>query len=571
MDPIAFQVVQSRLSGIVQEMQENIFRTGYSTIIRESQDASCMLMDADGEVVGEHVVLPLHVACLPEVVRAIRRTFDDIAPGDAFITNHPYEGGVPHSMDMAVVTPFFYDGRLVAFCGSIAHKSDLGGVVPGSGYGSARELFQEGIQYPPVRFMRAGEVVRDAEAILRANSRTPDLVLGDIRGQVGVARLGERRLREMLDRYGLDVALAAFAQKQDVTEQRIRAELATWPDGVFEAEQFVDDDGVVMDKRVRYHVRVEKRGDRLSFDFSESNDQTQGPVNIRPPLVRGCIYYALIATVDPQLPNNGGVARVVETTFRKGSVLDPHFPAPCNTYMASTIAVCEIVLRVLSEFVPKRKMAGVGGVGGNSIGGKRPDGTPFVQYESIGSAFGGRAGVDGVSGIAVLLSNARTAPIEVLENEFPTRIRRFELIPDSGGPGEFRGGLAPRRLYEILTDDAQFTLRGNRQVWPAFGRDDGKPGRLGACVLNPERPNARALPSRFSGVKLTRGDRVLLEKAGGGGLGDPHKRPIEHVVADVLDGYVTRDAAITEYGVDPARLDAALAAWDAGNREAVQA
>jgi N-methylhydantoinase B len=530
-----------------------------------------MLMDADGEVVGEHVVLPLHVACLPEVVRAIRRTFDDIAPGDAFITNHPYEGGVPHSMDMAVVTPFFYDGRLVAFCGSIAHKSDLGGVVPGSGYGSARELFQEGIQYPPVRFMRAGEVVRDAEAILRANSRTPDLVLGDIRGQVGVARLGERRLREMLDRYGLDVALAAFAQKQDVTEQRIRAELATWPDGVFEAEQFVDDDGVVMDKRVRYHVRVEKRGDRLSFDFSESNDQTQGPVNIRPPLVRGCIYYALIATVDPQLPNNGGVARVVETTFRKGSVLDPHFPAPCNTYMASTIAVCEIVLRVLSEFVPKRKMAGVGGVGGNSIGGKRPDGTPFVQYESIGSAFGGRAGVDGVSGIAVLLSNARTAPIEVLENEFPTRIRRFELIPDSGGPGEFRGGLAPRRLYEILTDDAQFTLRGNRQVWPAFGRDDGKPGRLGACVLNPERPNARALPSRFSGVKLTRGDRVLLEKAGGGGLGDPHKRPIEHVVADVLDGYVTRDAAITEYGVDPARLDAALAAWDAGNREAVQA
>jgi N-methylhydantoinase B len=562
MDAIAFQVVQSRLSGIVQEMQENIFRTGYSTIIRESQDASCMLLDANGEVVGEHVVLPLHVACLPEVVRAIRRSFDDLAPGDAFVTNHPYEAGVAHSMDMAVVTPFFYDGRLVAFCGSIAHKSDLGGVVPGTGYGSARELFQEGIQYPPVRFMRGGEVVRDVEAILRANSRTPELVLGDIRGQVGVARLGERRLREMLDRYGADVALEAFAHKQNVTEERVRAALRTWSDGVSEAEQFVDDDGIVMDRRVRYHVRVEKRGERLTFDFSDSNDQTEGPVNIRPPLVRGCIYYALIATIDPQLPNNGGVARVVETKFRKGSVLDPYFPAPCNTYMASTIAVCEIVLRALSEFVPDRRMAGVGGVGGNSIGGKRADGSAFVQYESIGSAFGGRAGVDGVSGIAVLLSNARTAPIEVLENEFPTRIRRFELIPDSGGAGRFRGGLAPRRLYEILAADAQFTLRGNRQVWPAFGRDGGRPGRLGACILNPGTSEERPLPSRFSGAKMRHGDRMLLEKAGGGGLGDPRERPFEKVVDDVLDGYVTRDAAIAEYGVDPKRLDGAIAAWN---------
>jgi N-methylhydantoinase B len=552
-------------------MQENIFRTGYSTIIRESQDASCMLMDADGEVVGEHVVLPLHVACLPEVVRAIRRTFDDIAPGDAFITNHPYEGGVPHSMDMAVVTPFFSGGRLVAFCGSIAHKSDLGGVVPGTGYGSARELFQEGVQYPPVRFMRDFAVVRDVDAILRANSRTPELVLGDIRGQVGVARLGERRLAEMIERYGLDVAVEAFARKQDVTEQRIRAALTRWPDGVFEAEQFVDDDGVVLDRRVRYHVRVEKRGERLHFDFSQSNDQTQGPVNIRPPLVRGCIYYALIATVDPELPNNGGVARVVETTFRKGSVLDPYFPAPCNTYMASTIAVCEIVLKALSEFVPERRMAGVGGVGGNAIGGRRPDGTPFVQYESIGSAFGGRAGVDGVSGIAVLLSNARTAPIEVLESEFPTRIRRFELIPDSGGAGAFRGGLAPRRLYDILTDQAELTLRGNRQVWPAFGRDGGKPGRLGACVVNPGTPNERALPSRFSGVKLTRGDRVLLEKAGGGGLGDPRARPLAKVVDDVLDGYVTRDAAIADYGAEPAALDAALNAWEHNAVEMIRA
>jgi N-methylhydantoinase B len=568
MDPIAFQVVQSRLSGIVQEMQENIFRTGYSTIIRESQDASCMLLDASGDVVGEHVVLPLHVSCLPEVVRSIRRTFgEEIAEGDAFITNHPYESGVPHSMDMAVVTPMFYDGRLVAFCGSIAHKSDLGGVVPGTGYGSARELFQEGIQYPPIRYVARGEVVRDVEAVLRANSRTPELVLGDIRGQVGVARLGERRLREMLDRYGVEVALEAFARKQDLTEARIRAALAGWPDGTFEAESFVDDDGVVSDRRVRYHVRVEKTGERIFFDFSGSDDQTQGPVNIRPPLARGCVYYALIAMVDPALPNNGGVARVVETGFRPGSVLDPRFPAPCNTYMASTIAITEAVLQALSGFVPHRALAGVGGVGGNSIGGKHPDGTPFVQYESIGSAYGGRAGVDGVSGIAVLLSNARSTPIEVLESEFPTLVRRFELIRDSGGAGEFRGGLGPRRVYEILTDDAQLTLRGGRHVSPAFARDGGNPGGLGRCTVNPGTAEAKPLPSRFSGVKLRRGDTVALEKAGGGGLGDPHRRPFERIVDDVLDGYVSPEAALADYGVDPERLDAALAGWESREKQ----
>jgi N-methylhydantoinase B len=288
-DPVTYQVIASRLSGIVQEMQENIFRTGYSTIVRESQDASCMLLDAEGNVVGEHVVLPLHVAALPEVVRAVRRIFaDTIDPGDAFITNHPYEAGVTHSVDMAVVTPFFSGGRLVAFCGSIAHKSDLGGMVPGTGSGNAREIFQEGIQYPPVRYVHAGRVVRDVEAIVRANSRTPELVVGDIRGQIGVARLGERRLQETVERYGLDAVLATFAAKQEMTEARLRRALASWNDGVAEAESFVDNDGIVLDVPVRYHVRVEKRGDRILFDFSGSSDQTQGPINVRPALVRGC-------------------------------------------------------------------------------------------------------------------------------------------------------------------------------------------------------------------------------------------------------------------------------------------
>ncbi len=562
LDPVTFQVIQSRLSGIVQEMQDNIFRTGYSTIVRESQDASCMLLDADGEVVGEHVVLPLHVASLPEVVRAIRHVFgDDIHAGDAFLTNHPYLAGVPHSMDMAVVTPMFYEGRLLAFCGSIAHKSDLGGVVPGTGYASARELFQEGIQYPPIRYMSGGLVDGDLEAILRANSRTPDLILGDIRGQVGCARMGEMRLAETFARYGVDSVLKTFEHKQLVAERRIRAEIARWPDGVHEAESFVDNDGVVLDRRLRYHVRVEKTGDRILFDFTGSDDQALGPVNIRPPLARGCVYYALIAMIDPSLSNNKGVATVAETRFRPGSILDPVFPAACNTYMASTIAICEASLEALSGFVPARSTAGNGGVGGQTIAGRRSDGSTFVQYELIASAYGGHPRGDGMSATDVLLANTRTAPIEIVESEYPTRIRRFELIRDSAGAGEFRGGLAPRRAYEVLIDGAQLTLRGGRHASPPLGRNGGEPGRLGRCVLNGGTPDARALPSRFSGVSLRRGDTIDLEKPGGGGFGDPRRRTFERVLDDVLDGHVSRDAAIADYGVDAHRLDDALATW----------
>ena len=563
-DPVTFQVIVSRLSGIVQDMQLNIFRTGYSTIIRESQDASCMLMDATGEVVGEHVILPLHVGCLPEVCRSILRDFhDDIHPGDVFITNHPYVSGVPHSMDMAVVAPVFVEDRLIAFSGSIAHKSDLGGVIPGTAYAGARELFQEGIQYPPIRYISKGELQRDIEAILRANSRMPEHILGDIRGQVGVAHLGERRLGETVQRYGEHVVRGVFSQVHEATERRLRAELRMWPDGTHEAESFVDSDGITLGRKIRYHVRIEKIGDRISFDFTESDDQVVGPVNIRPALARSCVYYALVGFVDPTLPNNGGVARVVETKFRKGSVLDAHYPAAGNTYMASATAITEAVLQALGQFVPSRAQAGNGGVGGSMIAGTRPDQSPFVQYELIGSAYGGGSMGDGMSGIDVLLSNGRTAPIEVIESEFPTRVERFELIQDSGGAGRYRGGLGPRRVYRILTDDAQWTLRGGRHDIPAYGFEGGRSGRCGSAVVNPGTPKEQICSSRFSGVRLISNDLVRLEKAGGGGYGVPSDRPFDEVLEDVLNGYVSRVAAVEDYDVDPVRLDHAIREWNA--------
>ena len=275
-EAIELEVVKASLSGIVQEMQTSLFRTGFSTIVRESQDASCALMNARGEVVAQHVVLPLHIGAFPACAAAILAAFGaDMAPGDAFIINHPYEGGSPHAPDIAVITPAFIGPELFGFCGSIAHKSDIGGPVPGSCSGQAREIFNEGLHLPAVRYEHEYRRNRDIERLIAANSRTPELVLGDIRGQLGADRLGERRLNELIAKLGKEKTRACCNRLLELSERMLKAAIAPWSDGRFEAERFVDDDGIDLEIPVRIHVAVEKCGQKLSFDFSGSADQTR--------------------------------------------------------------------------------------------------------------------------------------------------------------------------------------------------------------------------------------------------------------------------------------------------------
>ncbi len=558
MDPITYQVLQSRMSGIMREMQENVYRTGYSTILRESEDVSSVILDRDGAVVC--AFQPLHVGSFPQFVEAIHRIYGDrIYPGDAFVSNHPYEAGIVHSADMAILVPLFSRGELVAFCGSNAHKSDLGGIVPGTTTGNSREIFHEGIQYPPVKYMERGEVVTPVELIIRANSRTPKLVIGDISGQIGTAHLGEKRLLELIDLYGHETFVEAMSEIQTKTEQRVRLAVRHWKDGVATGESFLDNDGVVLDRSVKIHVRVEKKGDRIVFDFSESGDQTTGPANIRPPVVKACCYYCMISLIDPNLLNNAGISRAIQTVFRSGSVLDPLYPAPTMTYMPTAQAVIEAIYQAMSSLVTDKKIAGSGGAGTITISGKRDDGSPYVMYEILGSAYGARDGKDGVSGVSVYVTNAKISPIEVLESEFPIRIRRFELISDSGGEGKYRGGLGFVRDYEILSSDAQLTIRGGKHSIPAAGVQDGLQGKAGACIVNPGGKNERSLPSRYTGLSLDRGDLVRVKKAGGGGYGDPSERPFERILDDVMDGYVSRECAVNVYKAKEKQLDEALA------------
>jgi N-methylhydantoinase B len=548
-DAVDLEVVKASLSGIVQEMQNSLFRTGFSTIVRESQDASCALMNAKGEVVAQHVVLPLHIGAFPACCAAVLKTFDDIAEGDAFLINHPYEGGSPHAPDMCVITPIFVAGKLFGFGGSIAHKSDIGGPVPGSCSGQARETFNEGLHLPAVRYQSRGVTSGDIERIIAANSRTPELVLGDIRGQVGSGRLGEQRLLELVGKYGKEKIEACYARLFELSEQRLRGAVAEWKDGRFEAERLVDDDGIDLNTPVRIHVVVEKNGDSIHFDFSGSADQTKGPANIRPPLAQAAAAYVLISLIDPHMYVCSGMINAFTITAREGSVINPRFPAPVNTYNPTVHAVVDAIFAALSHVVPARARADGSGSRSIVIGGRSTyTGKGYVQYEILAGGAGARAAKDGGSGITVNQSNAKIAPVEIIESEFPTRLTRFELIQDSGGAGQFRGGLGLRREYLNLAD-ARFSIRSMKHTIPPHGSHGGKTGRTGDIWINPDTDAAKRLPTRYADYPLKEGDIFRLDTPGGGGFGDPLARDPGKVLSDVAQGYVSLQAAERDYGV----------------------
>ena len=551
-------------------MQNSLFRTGYSTIIRESQDASCAILNLQGEVVAQHVVLPLHMGAFPACAAGVLKNYSaaEVHEGDAFITNHPYLGGSPHAPDMAVLTPIFYQREWVGFAANLAHKSDIGGPVPGSCWSQAREIYQEGLHLPPVKYVHAYQTSRDLEAVLSANSRTPELVVGDLRGQVGAARLGEKRFQEMMERYGKETILDSFEQLFALTEAKVRAEIASWPDGEGEGERFVDSDGIELDKPVRIHVRIEKHGNDLLFDLTGSADQTKGPANIRPTIVRAACCYLLTCLVDPALPINYGLAKCVDIKVREGSVVNPRFPAPVNTYNPTVHALVEALLEASSQITPHKKVGDGCSSRSIIIGGRsNKTGKGYVQYEIFGGGSGGRSGKDGVSGTNVNQSNAKIAPIEIIEAEFATRVRRFELIPDSGGPGKFRGGLGFVREYEVLDNDARFSLRSTKHSVAPKGIDGGSNGKPGLCTLNPGTDQARVIPSRYSDQVMHPGEVFSLDTPGGGGLGSPFEREPQRVLNDVRNGYVTQQRAREAYGVAIDAADGDFILNDAQTRE----
>lgn len=559
-DAIDMEIVNQTLAGIVREMQESLFATGYSVAIRETHDASCAITDPAGRVLAQHTVLPLHLGAFPACVEATLAAYNiaEMDPDDAFVINHPYLGGSPHASDMAVVAPIFVEGELFGFSGAMAHKTDIGGLVPGSNSGQAREILHEGLLLPAVRLHARDGFRGDIERIIKANSRTPELVAGDLRGQLGAVRLGARRVVALCDKLGADVVASAAERMLAWTEGQVRAAVRSWPDGTYEGEASLVNDAIRNGSPVTVRVRLEIDDDRLSADFSATDDQVEGPYNIRPHLVRAVCYYCLTCLVSPNLPSNAGIAASISTQFREGSVVSPRYPAPVNTYLPVALVAAEALFDAFGRAVPRARMA-ESSHGGSSVTGtlahRASDGTFQVQYEILAGAMGARADADGVSATSVHVRNASLTPIEIIESEHPVEVTRSELAIDSGGAGRFRGGLGLVRQYRFLSE-ARRTARGGRDLAPARGREGGRTGAGSKVTLQPGTSSERLLGAGEHSVDLAPGDEIRFEMGGGGGHGDPLTRRPALVLEDVREGYVSVDAARRDYGVVVSRGDA---------------
>ena len=559
-DVITQEVIRARLDGVVREMQAAVLRTGFSTIIRESHDFSAGITDVSGAVVGQYSPLPTHLGAYPDCARGLLDFYslDEMEDGDCYLASHPYHSGCPHPNDMVVVLPVFADGEVVAFCASMGHKADIGGQSPGSRNAIARDVFGDGLQIMPVLFQRGGAINKEVAQFLRANSRAPELVIGDLAAQAGALRsIGAARLKALAAEYGASVLKSSFEETVRRVESRVRSHFAEWPDGVSEAEAFVDD---IADPSttIRLHVAAVKEGDRLALDFSGSGDQSDGPINVRPPFIRGMAYFAAIAMMDPTVPNNGGLARAVECRFREGSVMSPRFPAPVGFYSTTMAAIEDIVFEAMSKAAGKPAVAHNAASSMVVLGTSGEGRARYVQYELLRSGNGAHAGGDGFTGTGhSWAGGSKFTSVEILESEFDVELRRFALIPDSGGAGANRGGCGLRREYKVLKE-SKYSGGTARQNDPPHGVDGGLPGRPGVITINPDSDAPVEHRGLVSNLTLAEGDVIRIDTGSSGGAGDPKRRDSARVTSDIRNGYVSPESACAVYGLSEEEAQAAL-------------
>ncbi len=554
-DVITMQVIRYGLEQVADEMGNTLVRTGRSTIITEIKDISCVVTDARGQTVAQAHHNPSLLAGFEITMRELVAAYppERLAPGDVIITNDPYRGG-QHIMDLYAIAPAFHQGKLIGFVGNITHHSDLGGVAAGGVAGGVREIYLEGLRLPMVKLVKAGREDTEIVAIIANQIRVPDKTLGDIRAQVSSLMVGTERLGRMYRRYGEETMQGACAELLDYSERRMRHGLAALPAGTYEAEDFIDNDGVI-DRPIRIHVKLTIGNGETIVDLTGSDPQAEGNTNSTIANTHAAAYYVMIAVVDPGIPPNSGCYRPIKVLTRRGSIVDPLPPGAVAARTNASQKIVEAMLRALSSAVPERVTAGSHGqISTCGFGGRHPDtGAPFIYTDIQGGGSGARPYRDGRDGQDSHLPRFMNTPVEVLERQFPVRIERYEFIRDSGGPGTYRGGLALRRDIRLLADRMSFARYGDRHKFAPQGLFGGMPGSCGAITLNPGTPDERRMASKGLDT-LSVGDLVSVRLPGAGGYGDPRKRDRGLVQADLRDGKISRESAVRDYGLDESEL-----------------
>ncbi len=538
LDPIVVEVIRNGLLYASEEMGIVVRNASFSPNIKERLDHSCALFDAQGRLIAQAEHIPVHLGSLPEgitnTLAYLRQHGQQLQEGDMVVVNNPYIAGT-HLNDITLIRPIYVEHHLVGYAASKAHHTDVGGRVPGSISSDATEVFQEGLILPPVKLMRRNEFQDDIAQIICANSRTPASRMGDLRAQIAGNLRGEQRLQELVERYGQQVFEKAIASILDESELRMRQQLALFPAGRYEAEDFLDDTGQ-SDTPIRLKVAILLNGGSITFDYTGTHPQVKAPINAVFGVTLSAVYYVLRSVTDHTIPMNAGCFRPVSVLVPEGTVLNPRFPAPvAGGNVETSMRNADVLLQAFAQVAPERVPACSGGTMTNVMIG----GDDWAFYETIGVGMGGRPGMDGIDGIQTNMTNTLNTPVETIERHFPLHITRYEFRDDSGGAGEWRGGCGLERGFRVLADSATVSLLGDRARFAPPGLHGGLPGKPSERILirhNTSRPEPEFLPSKTS-VILHQGDELIIKTPGGGGFGLPMRREPARIERDLANGF----------------------------------
>jgi len=552
-DPIGMEVFCNRLLSITEDMNNTLVRASFSTNIKERKDCSVALFDAAGRLVAQGTQIPLHLGSLDGAMRAILAAYrpEAIRDGDIFICNDPYLAEGSHLPDINIVTPVFWEGTLRFFAANIAHHSDVGGAVPGSIAGGLKSIFEEGIRIPACRIARAGEVDEDLLRLICSNTRDPEERVLDLRVQMATNRRGAAAVQGLIRQMGLPAVLRSVDDVIAYTRRRLQNRIAELREGSYSFRSDLDDDGMGGDP-VPVQVTLTVAGGRLHFDFAGSGKQARGAMNLPINALRACVYYAVKALLDPDLAPNAGLFDPISVEAPLGTITNPEPPAAVGARSITAQKVAGAIFGAFRGLLPPERIMASGNDCCPAIvfSGRWPGRAGhFVYLETLGGGAGARYDSDGMDGVHVHMTNTSNLPVEALENEYPLLMDEYALIPDSGGPGRTRGGLAIAKQIRAAGPGVVFSARSDSHtVGVAAGVAGGGDGRRARLVRNFGTPQEEELFSKTANIALAPGESVRIETPGGGGYGDPAERAPARLERDLLDGKVSAAHARAAYG-----------------------
>lgn len=566
MDPIQFQVISSALVEATEEMTLALKRSAYSTNIKTRSDFSCAFFDRQLRTVAQATGQPVHLGSLAHFVPRVIRAYgvDKLQPGDGILANDPYLGGV-HLNDITLISPVYFRDELLGYVANLAHHVDVGGGAPGS-IGAFREVFQEGIIIPGVKFVSGGRINDDVFRLVLSQIRSKRETAGDFRAQIAANNTGMRRLIALAEQYGTETLNAQIEYLLAYTERRARADLEKLPRGTWSAEGVVDNDGYTSDP-VHLAARITIDDTGVLFDYTGSDAQRRAPVNSTYAQTFAAGAYVLKCLIDPDIPVNAGFYALAKMIAPEGTVTNCTAPAPVVGGWETQTRLVDVIFKALAQAIPERVPAGTKAMmAQTAFGGIDPrDGEMYAYYEATAGGYGGRATRDGADAVQTHGQNTENAPVEETESNYPIRIVRYELVNDSDGPGKFRGGLGLRRDYLFPDHEASFTILSDRDRWGPHGLFGGKPGGVAEYFLLRD---GKEIPlGSKTTVQIQPGDIISFRTCGGGGYGNPFERDPGSVLGDVRDGMVSVERARDEYGVV---IDAASWKVDANETDSVR-